>query len=103
MGMYNSISKSSYGITADAVVSAVPAIITAITLRSGTTASSLVLYDNASAASGNIVWSVSLIATTAAGDQTHSISFPDGIVCTNGIYADWTGTGAIGYVAHKPL
>lgn len=103
MGMYDSISKSSLPITADAVVSAVPAILTGITLRSGSTASSLVLYNNASAASGDIVWAVSLIATTAAGDQTHSITFPDGIVCTLGIYCDWTGTGAIGYVSHKPL
>ncbi len=100
MGQFNTASKSTGPITADAVVSAVPCIITAITLRSGTGASSLVIYDNATEASGDIKWAASLAATTAAGDQTHSIAGLD-IACTNGAYVDWTGTGAIGYIGFK--
>ncbi len=93
-------SKTTGPITADAIVSAVPCIITSITLLSGTTASSLKIYDNAAAATGTNVWSVSLIATTAAGDQSHSIAGLE-IACTNGAYVDWTGTGAIGYIGYK--
>lgn len=96
-------STSSGSITADAVVSATPCVVTAITLRSGTTTSSLLLYNHASAASGTLMWSVSLIATTGAGDQTHSISFPDGLAFPIGCYVDWAGTGAIGYISFKPL
>lgn len=99
MSLYDQASKTTGSITADAVVSATPCLITGITLRSGTGASSLVLYDNATAASGTIVWSVSLIATTAAGDQTHSITFPYPLACTNGCYVDWTGTAAIGNIS----
>jgi hypothetical protein len=58
----------------------------------GTNACNVVLYDNASAASGKVLCQLFLIASNARFvDATLP---PEGIVCNNGIYADVTGTGA---------
>jgi len=103
MGLHDSAYKSSGAITGDVAVSAVPSVIGSITLCSGTTASSLKIHDGTSA-SGTLTWQLTTIATTAAGDDCVSVEFPDGlIVPTTGIFVDWTGTGAVGFVAWRPL
>jgi hypothetical protein len=74
-------------VTADTVVTAAPAILYGVVLiAAGTMAN---IYDNASAASGNV-----LIPSTTATVTFSGI----GVLCTNGIYADWTsGTWLVLY------
>lgn len=64
--------------------------INAITLIGGSTASSVILYDNASAASGTVLAKV----TQGTNLVTTHIVFENPVVCENGIYANVTGTGA---------
>lgn len=92
----NSVSSNAgeIGVVTDFSLSATPCVVTAITLRSGTTASSLVLKDGAT-----VKWGISLIATTAAGDQTHSVSFPRGLKFSTSCIVTQVGTGSKGYVA----
>jgi len=59
-------------------------------LGDGTNPGSLVVYDNASAASGKVLAK----ATTRASDVQNHIIFTMPVVAENGIYASVTGTGA---------
>jgi len=102
MSIYGQVSATSSSITGDGVVSSGPCLLTGITLLAGTAASSLILYDNASAASGTVVWKMAIAASTNAGDASTSITFPSPVNCQNGIYVDWTGTAAIGFVSYIP-
>ena len=81
--------------TADAVIHADKAILAGVhIITDGTNDATLVLYDNASAASGTEVFKQVVTGTNDAIPY----SMPDGgIYCKNGIYADVTGTGA-GYI-----
>lgn len=72
-----------------------------ITLLSGTTASSVIIKNGGS--SGTTMWKLSLIATTGAGDQCTSITFPAPIVCSTDIYATLAGTGALAYVSYREI
>lgn len=56
-------------------------------------ANTIILYDNASAASGTIIAVVDLVATV--GHQVFSV--PVGVQCNNGLYLDVTGavTGSV--------
>lgn len=84
-------SRSSGLKTADAVISATRNRINAITLLGdGTNAASLIIYDNASAASGLVLAKVTQLATARL---TH-ILFDNPVFAENGLYADVTGTGA---------
>lgn len=86
-----SSSRSSGLKNADAVISGGRNRINAITLLGdGTNAASLILYDNASAASGTVLAKVTQLATARL---TH-ILFDNPVFAENGIYADVTGTGA---------
>jgi hypothetical protein len=78
--------------SADAAIMARPGKLRGLqVLADGTNAATVVLYDNASAASGTVLAKVVVDATLT----TDAASIPeDGIVCANGIYADVTGTGA---------
>lgn len=68
--------------------------INAVTLiTDGINTASLLIYDNASAASGTVVVKV----TAAAAQNTVHLVFENPVVVENGIYADVTGTGA-GYI-----
>lgn len=84
-------SRSSGLKTADAVIGTGRNRINAITLiTDGTNAASVIVYDNASAASG-----LELGKVSAAGAQnTVHVIFENPVVAENGIYADVTGTGA---------
>ena len=56
----------------------------------GTNAATLRLFDNASAASGTLVASISL---AAGGSLT--VPYPIAVECKAGLYADFGGTGTI--------
>ena len=80
-------------VTADAVVSAVPCrLIGAVLHHTATT--TLVLYDNASAASGT----AAINMRCAANDQAEVFFGDEGINCANGVYADWTAGVATVYI-----
>jgi len=66
-----------------------------ILLADGTNAASLVIYDNASAASGKVLASLKVKAT----DVQKEVVFTFPVIAENGIYADVTGTGA-SYIVH---
>jgi hypothetical protein len=69
-----------------------------ILLADGTNAATLILYDNASAASGTVLVKIAV----DAGLVYESFNSDHGIVCNNGIYADVTGTGAE-FIVHYEL
>ncbi len=75
------------------------ALYSVLLIADGTNAASLVLYDNATAASGTKLLEMSIAATGTY--QQFEIS--QGIQALNGIYADVTGTGAAFYVHFLPL
>lgn len=81
--------------TADAIVFAKPCKLHAVTLiANGTDAGTIVLHDNASAASGTTVAKIALPASAVA---TNTITFPEPIVCRNGIYGNVTTANYIVY------
>lgn len=84
-------SQSSGLKTADGIIMARPGKLTSIMVTAdNTNAASVILYDNASAASGTVLAKLIVDATS-----THeSISFTCPIDCLNGIYLDIGGTGA---------
>ena len=98
MSSMNLAAVSSGNITEDGVVSAVPSILWGLQLAIGSANSQLILYDNASGATGTVLARIMWDAVTEAGDNTQTIVFTQPINCVNGIYADWGGTGAIGTV-----
>jgi len=95
----NMIARSSgeLGVGGDQLIYTGSNLVTNMTLRSGTTASLLAVKDGST-----IKWSISLIATTAAGDQVHSVAFPGGIKLGSNLTVTVSGTGALAYVAFKP-
>lgn len=92
-------------ITADAVVKAAPGKIWAIQLNGGSDASSLKFHNHVSAASGTQLIEVvaPFSAATQSAQDTVFISYIDvgGIPFDTGIYVDWTGTAAVGYVWYE--
>lgn len=77
--------------TADAVIATGRNRINAITLLGdGTNAASVIIYDNASAASGKVLAKVTQLA---AAMYTH-ITFENPVTAENGLYADVAGTNA---------
>lgn len=86
--------------TADSVICSRPALLKSLILEGdGTNACSVVLYDNASAASGTVL---AKLLIQASGPQVVSFDSAGGIEANNGIYADVTGTGAA-YIVHFSL
>ena len=84
--------------TSDAIIATGVNRVNAVTLHSdGTNACSVVLYDNASAASGIVLAKVSIGA--ASLKTTEEVVFTNPVRASNGIYADVTGTGA-GYIVY---
>jgi hypothetical protein len=78
--------------SADAAISALPAYLKGlIVLTDGTNDATVVIYDNASAASGTAL--AKLIVPGAS--LSASLHLPQyGIIANAGLYADVTGTGA---------
>ena len=84
-------SRSSGLNTTDAVIQTGRNRINAITLLGdGTNAASVIVYDNASTASGVVLAKVTALAATRF---TH-VLFENPVVAEDGIYADVSGTGA---------
>jgi len=82
--------------SADAVIAIGRNRINAVTLiADGTNAANVVVYDNASTASGVVLAKV----TAVAGQGTVHVIFENPVTASNGIYADVTGTGA-GYIVY---
>lgn len=72
-------------VAADGVICADPCVIYHAHLTAGADAANAILYNNASAASGTVIVELGAVAT--AGDYVEM-----GVYCSNGIYADVTGT-----------
>ncbi|MBK8184270.1 MAG: hypothetical protein IPK63_15885 [Candidatus Competibacteraceae bacterium] len=84
-------------VTADGVVKAKNGVLYSVLLTAGDAAAgSIILYDNASAASGTI-----LATLKAAQGTTVQWSPGCGYVFTNGIYADIGGASAAAYVVYQ--
>jgi hypothetical protein len=81
-------------VTADSVAKATSGgTLVYVTLVAGSDATSIIIYDNPSAASGTVIANVKVVAA-----DTRQIFFYSPI--TAGLYADITGTGAIAYIGH---
>lgn len=102
MGLHDAAWLSSGPITGDVAVSAVPSVIGSIKLRAGSGASSLLIYDAASA-TGTILYRIDNVATDSATTVFEQFQWPGLIVPSTGIFVDWTGTAAIGYITYHPL
>lgn len=75
----------------DTAICAAPAILDSIIVGAdNTNAATIIIYDNASAASGTVLAKIVVDATTTYA-QFISVA---GIVANNGLYADVSGTGA---------
>lgn len=83
----------SNAVTADGAVKTSNGRLSAVLLTAAAATATIILYDNASAASGTILASLSCVQNTS----TH-VTFPHGLVFSNGIYADIGGAGAAAYV-----
>ena len=76
--------------TADGIIRTGKCILTDVLIgTNGTNAVTLILYDNASAASGNVLFKGQVVGANLAGEFTGMNVRGD-----LGIYADVTGTGA---------
>ncbi len=84
-------SRSSGLKTTDAAIATGRNRINAITLiTDGTNTASVIVYDNASSASGTVLGK----ATAAGSQNTVHVLFENPVVAEDGIFADVTGTGA---------
>ena len=86
--------------TSDAAVATAKCYITSILIiTNGSDNAKVVLYDNASAASGTVILEMTVVGVDNYGGRNYQ--YP--VKCTNGIYADVTGTGAsyiVEYILH---
>lgn len=79
--------------TADAAITAIGGYLHGVMLENdGTNASSVIIYDNATAASGVILAKVLLPASSTV--LNYYVTFNHPITANKGIFADVTGTGA---------
>lgn len=77
--------------TSDSVICDKPCYLSGVlVITDGENNAKLILYDNASAASGTVVGEFTIVSTDHYGGRTWNHP----VVCTNGIYADIDGTGA---------
>jgi len=82
--------------TADAAIYVGRGTLNAVTvLTDGTNAATLTIYDNASAASGTVLYK----SIVAGADLQKADVYNLAIRCVNGLYADISGTGAA-YIIH---
>ena len=78
-----------------------PGLLYGVILSGGTTLSKIQLKNGTT--SGDVGCELTLIALTAAGDDTKVFAPADPIVFDTDIFADITGTGAIAYVYYREL
>ena len=84
--------------TADGVIRADKGILTGVhVITDGTNDATVLLYDNASAATGTEIFKITVTGT----DDSIPINLPNnGVYCKNGIYADITTAGTMGYIVY---
>lgn len=90
-------STSSGLLSASAAVAARPAIVQSVTVVPAAADATVVLYDNASAASGTVLAKVFALANGASV----SIAFNHPIQASNGIYLDISGASAAAIVTYS--
>jgi len=91
--------ESSGELTADGAIFAAPCQLAGVNiLTDGSNNATVILYDNASAASGTKVYEGEVVAANLYGGR--NFIFP--IRCHNGLYLDITGTGASVIVDYIP-
>jgi hypothetical protein len=78
--------------TATGAVEAGPAICYGYVVTVAMSAAATTVYDNASAASGTVLFIIP--ASTAVGVY----QWPVGVLCDNGIYASFAGTGTVNFL-----
>ena len=78
--------------TATGAVEAGPAICYGYNVVAAMSAAATTVYDNASAASGSVLFVIP--ASTGVGQYF----FPVGVLCDNGIYASFAGTGTVNFL-----
>ena len=78
--------------TATGAVQAAPCIVYGYNVTVAMSAAATTVYDNASAASGNVLFVIP--ASTAVGQYF----FPVGILATAGLYASFAGTGTVNFL-----
>lgn len=87
--------------TSDTAISAAPSYLHGLILENdGTNASSVIIYDNASAASGTILAKILLPASSTV--LSLPVTFNNPVMANNGIYADVSGTGCAVTVYYSP-
>ena len=92
-------SRSSGEKTADAAIYADNCVMTSVhIITDGTNNAKVILYDNASAASGTVLFEMTVIG----GDNYGSKSWVFPVEFINGIYADVSGTGASYIIEYIP-
>ena len=90
---------SSGSITSSSVVSKYPCLLTDLAVYAdGTNGATVVLYDNASAASGTIIGKVIVPALSKSG----GLVIPIPVKASNGVYISITGTNASAIVFTTP-
>jgi hypothetical protein len=77
-------------VSSDVAVKASAGLLVGVLLAAGSTATSLILYDNAEAASGTVLAKLTAVANGASVQFVPSVPY----AFANGCYADITGTGA---------
>jgi len=87
-------------VAAATVVTAKPALLHSLSLSITINASTIVVYDNASAASGTVIARIKLDGTLNA-NGCKAINFDAPLVANNGITVAVTGTGAVGNVNYS--
>ena len=89
-------------VTADAAIKASPGKIWALMMEGGTDASSMDFHDDTDGTDGDPVIGITAPCTTdtTSGQSTVFVSFVElgGIDFAAGIYCNWTGSAAVGYV-----
>jgi hypothetical protein len=83
-------STSSGELTASAAIKALPCQLASVTVTPGSATTTVIIYDNASAASGTKLLSITMAANGST--QTFSLNYPK--VANNGLYCSISGTGA---------
>jgi len=93
------VTYSSGVIASSAVVSKYPCLLTDLAVyANGTNGATVILYDNASAASGTVIGKVILPTTSYSGGLINPVP----VKALNGVYVSITGTGASAIVFTTP-
>lgn len=91
-----STSSGSIGVTAGTAVATKAGLLCNVVLNPGSAASSITIYDNASAASGTVL--LSLVAAASSSSVTANINYP--IVACNGLFVVVAGTAATAVISY---